>query len=223
MNRRSLLRAMAVAGGVGLAGCGAGAGHDPETDHSPEGATSTNTRTPTPTATQSPTPTATPRSPPVLTASLIEQEVESTPGKPNVSLVNNRPTEDSPPIIRFTLTNQSDEPMTIEGGAETERFPVRPDITCLDDRSNEPCTDSIVVTLSRDTEKRGGCWGGVSTGLPMKRDWTLQPGESRSNELAVVNRISSGLDDPPDTCWPRGTFEFPESLVPFRITVNDDA
>ena len=125
-------------------------------------------------------------------------------------------------MVRFTLTNESDEPMRIKGGPEPQRFPVRPGTLCLDDRSNEPCADKIAIVLSDDTEKRDGCWGGVPTALPMKRDWTLQPGESRSNELAVVNPVSAATDDPPDTCWPRGTFKFSGPFVPFQITVNDD-
>jgi hypothetical protein len=152
----------------------------------------------------------------VLAATLIQQQAESTPFTRDVSMTNSRPTETRPPIVRFTLTNESAQPQTIRGGPATGRFPVRPD-------SASESGTTLVVTLREHAETRGGCWGGYQTHLPTSTAYTLQPEESRSNELAVVNPDRTGDDDPPDTCWPRRTFEFTETNVPFRITVNDDS
>lgn len=181
MRRRTLLAALPTAL---LAGCNQPSETTPTTE---------------PPTTSTPTPT------PTSTSTTVSPE---TVFGFDVTVVQETPTPDQPPVIQISVMNLSDSPRVLT--ISNHPFPFA---------SPEGSGDDASLILSEDvpTGREEDCWTGPWKQLPMISGHQFSPADTVSREYAVLNPENH------ETCWPPGRYEFTQTyyLDPDAPTTTD--
>ncbi|MDS0295589.1 hypothetical protein [Halogeometricum luteum] len=205
--RRSLIGTCGIGTLALLAGCLGGTGGDTET----ETGTETESETDSPTGTEAPTDTGTEMppgegtgnetggtrpegtgGPGVIIAST--DDAPDAPVRPAIEVVAEAATEEHPPTLRATVTNESDRTVTLGEGRDIV-FAYRYD------------TEDHLMLLPSDGDypAEAGCWR-LTDGIAVTEEYrtvTLEPGESTSQELGLY-----GAPTQEDVCLPVGEYRF---------------
>lgn len=217
--RRSLVGTCGIGTLALLAGCMGGTGGDTET----ETPTGTETGTETPTETESPTDAETEATPgegtgnetggtrpegtggPGINIASVD-DAPDAPVRPSVEVIEDTATEEHPPMLRATVTNESDQAVTLGEGRAivfAYQYDTEEHLMLLPAGENYPAEP--------------GCWR-LTDGIAVTEEYrtvTLEPGESTSQELGVY-----GAPTQEDVCLPVGEYRFEST---FSVMEGSDA
>ncbi|MDS0300854.1 hypothetical protein NDI76_19065 [Halogeometricum sp. S1BR25-6] len=205
--RRSLVGTCGIGTLALLAGCMGNGGGDTET----ETTTGTETGTETPTGTESPTDAETETPPGEGTGNetggtrpegtggpginiASTDDAPDAPVRPSVEVIEDTATEEHPPMLRATVTNESDQAVTL-GEGRAIVFAYQYD------------TEEHLMLLPADEDypAEAGCWR-LTDGIAVTEEYrtvTLEPGESTSQDLGLY-----GAPTQEDVCLPVGEYRF---------------
>lgn len=112
------------------------------------------------------------------------------------TVVTERPSTESPPVIRVGIKNEdaTSHILTIPNNA----FP-------FSTASASTAGNTLVLEETIPETRDGECWTGHAKKRPMVSGKRFAPGESVSREYAVLNSPK------PASCWPPGKYEFIET------------
>lgn len=121
-------------------------------------------------------------------------EIPDAPVRPAIEIIEDTATEEHPPMLRATVTNESDQAVTL-GEGRAIVFAYRYD------------TEDHLMLLPADGDypAEPGCWR-LTDGIAVTEEYrtvTLEPGESTSQELGLY-----GAPTQEDVCLPVGEYRF---------------